>query len=545
MLKRCGLFLMGVLLVMSSCGDSKPPSFLSNPEISPNPNTSAPLVAFLECSTDEPSRVVLIVSDGKVEREIRLREDFATDHRLPVLGLVAGRAYSIRVRAVDLAGNWVEAESQLEYRTPSLPDDFPPIAVRASQPDRMEPGVTLLEVRRMRNKELYFFLAVNSRGEVIWYYRHKDSTRYLSILPNGNLLYLSNYNKAIEIRLTGEIVRQWHAAKHPNNGNPLDVSSESIPVNVETFHHEIIQVPSGNYMTLSTEMRTVNNFPKDPQNPKSQKVKANIIGDVVVEFQPDGKIVNQWNLLDLLDPNRYGYDSAGPYWDGKGYGHVQGGTKDRDHANSLRYDQSDDSIIVSARHQDAVVKFSRQTGNLVWILGPHAGWAERWQPFLLRPLGFLEWPSHQHDARITQDGSLSMFDNGNYRTWPPEPKAPAREAYSRAVEFKVDEQARTVEQVWAYGGPGPEAFFSSFQGGTEFLPITGNVLITDGGRTSTEQGEFARIAEAGRVAGRIVEVTHSESPEIVFELFVEDLSAEKPFKWCIYRSHRLPSLYFP
>ncbi len=81
MLRRCGLFLVGVFLVMNSCGDSKPPSFLSNPEISSNPNTAAPLVAFLECSTDEPSRVVLIVSDGKAEREIQLREDFSTDHR--------------------------------------------------------------------------------------------------------------------------------------------------------------------------------------------------------------------------------------------------------------------------------------------------------------------------------------------------------------------------------------------------------------------------------------------------------------------------------
>ena len=536
------LLLVGVL-VMISCGDSRPPDFVSDPSISPSPNPAVPLVAFLECRTDEPSRVVLIVSDGNGEREISPHEDFATDHRLPILGLAADTTHSIRVRAVDSEGNWVEAQDRLEYTTPALPDDFPPISVRVSQPDRMEPGVTLFEVRRMGQPELYLFLAVNSRGQVVWYYRPDDAIRYLHILPNRNLLHLSNYHKATEVRLTGEIVRQWHAAGHPNNGNPLDVPEESIPVQTETFHHEIFPTPSGNYMTLSTELRTVDDFPKDPGDPESEREKANIVGDVVVEFQPDGTVVRQWSLLDLMDPDRYGYSSAGAYWRTRGYGHIRGGTKDWGHANSLFYDQSDDSIIVSVRHQDATVKFSRETGELIWILGTQAGWAEPWQPFLLRSVGDLEWPVHQHSARMTDDGSLLLFDNGNYRSWPPEAKTPTREAYSRAVEFKIDEGAGTVKQVWAYGGPGPDAFFSSLVSEADLLPLTGNVLVTDGGRTRNERGEFADVSQASRCSARILEVTHSETPEIVFELLIEDLSAEDPLRWSVYRSQRLPDLY--
>ena len=119
------VLLMVELLVMSSCGDSRPPGFVSDPRISASPNPAVPLVAFLECSTDEPSRVVLIVSDGNGEREISPHEDFATDHRLPILGLAADTTHSIRIRAVDVAGNWVEAQDRLEHTTPALPDDFP------------------------------------------------------------------------------------------------------------------------------------------------------------------------------------------------------------------------------------------------------------------------------------------------------------------------------------------------------------------------------------------------------------------------------------
>ena len=302
-------------------------------------------------------------------------------------------------------------------------------------------------------------------------------------------------------------------------------------------------MPSGNFLVPSTELRAVDNFPTDLENPESSKQKANVIGDVVVEFQPDGTIVNQWRLLDLLDPDRYGYDSGGSFWENRGYGHIEGSTEDWSHVNSVFYHPPDDSIIVSVRHQDAVVKLSRETGELIWIMGTHTGWGDRWKPDLLNPVGELEWQHHQHAAQITPDGSLLLFDNGNHRAWPPEAKTPDKETYSRAVEFKIDEEQSTVEQVWVYGGPGPGAFFSSFVSEADLLPVTGNVLVTEGGLTRDDQGEFASGGEATRYSARIVEVLHSEAPEIVFELLIEDSAAEDPMGWTVYRSERLPDLY--
>ncbi len=541
------VFLLLGCLATSSCGDSRPPSFVSGPKVSPNPNPAVPLAAILECSTDEPSRIVLIVSDGAQEREIALDQDFATEHRLPILGLAADKTHTLTVRAVDPSGNWVEAQDSLEYTTPALPDDFPPLSVQVSKTDRMEPGVTLFEVsKRIGNEpdpDFDLILAVNSQGEVVWYYRPDHSTGDPHILSNGNLLFISNQHRAREVTLMGELVRQWHAARYPNNGDALDVPEASIAVDVETFHHDIFEMPSGNFLVPSTELRVMDNFPTDLENPESPKQKANVIGDVVVEFQPDGTIVNRWRLLDLLDADRYGYDSGGSFWENRGYGHIEGSTEDWSHVNSVFYSPPDDSIIVSVRHQDAVIKLSRETGELIWIMGTHTGWGNRWKSDLLNPVGELEWQHHQHAARITRDGSLLLFDNGNHRAWPPEAKTPDREAYSRAVEFKIDEEQGTVEQVWLYGTPGPGAFFSSFVSEADLLPVTGNVLVTEGGVTRNDEGEYASGREATRYSTRIVEVTHSDAPEIVFELLIEDPSAEDPMGWTVYRSERLPDLY--
>jgi arylsulfate sulfotransferase len=206
------------------------------------------------------------------------------------------------------------------------------------------------------------------------------------------------------------------------------------------------------------------------------------------------------------------------------------------------YEGSDDSIIVSLRHQDAVVKFSRETGEMIWIHGTHQGWKDRWKPFLLEPQGELEWQYHEHAARTTPQGTLLLFDNGNNRAWPPEQKQEAMDSYSRVVEYVIDPEAKTVSQVWKYGGPGDEIFFSPFISEADPLPATGNVLVTDGGRIRDKNGNVSDDIRGGHHWARIAEVTHANPPEKVFELVIDSPKSD-PIGWSVYRSERLPSLY--
>ena len=128
--------------------------------------------------------------------------------------------------------------------------------------------------------------------------------------------------------MLGNVVAQWHAARHPNPEAVEKVPEGSIPVETETFHHGIIQMPSGNLLVLSTELREIENYPTDPAKPDAARETAKVIGDVVVEFARDGSIVREWKLMDMLDVHRVGYDSLAPIWNDWAYTEVEGMTRD-------------------------------------------------------------------------------------------------------------------------------------------------------------------------------------------------------------------------
>lgn len=133
------------------------------------------------------------------------------------------------------------------------------------------------------------------------------------------------------------------------------------------------------------------------------------------------------------------------------------------------------------RHQEAVISFSRETGELNWILGAHNGWGEAWSDKLLNPEGEFAWPYHQHAAEVTASGSVLIFDHGNFRAIPGAPAMTVMESYSRAVEYVIDPKVGSIRQVWSYG-PDQESFYPPFISAADPQPLTGNVLITDGGR---------------------------------------------------------------
>lgn len=536
-------------LIVIGCGDSIAPTFTVAPSLTANPNPAVPLAAIVNAETDEPAALLIEVSDGKGEWTVPEPSVLATQHERPVLGFKPGRKHRLRVKARDQAGNVTAATHELEFETEPLPAGFPTVQATVSTPERMEPGVTFFALMRwpvgQPDENFGLVYAVDTAGEVVWYYRTDELTEDVHPLPNGNLLCGIGHNRAVEMDMLGNVVKRWHASQHPNPKAVAKVPEGSIPVETETFHHEMIQMPSGNMMVLSTEMRRIEDYPADPNKPDGGAQPANVIGDLVVEFTPDGSIVQQWKLMDMLDIYRVGYDSHSPVWNIWAYTEVKGGTKDWAHGNSLFYNSADDSILVSLRHLDAVVKFSRQTGKLVWILGTHEGWKDPWKPYLLEPQGEVAWQYHQHAARITPTGTLMLFDNGNNRSWPPHKKQDGKDSYSRVVEYAIDDEAKTVRETWKYGGPGDEIYFSPFISEADPLPKTGNVLVTDGGRVRDKEGNPSDDIQGGRHWARIVEVTHTTPPEKVYELIIDNPDKESPIGWAVYRSERLPSLYAP
>ena len=224
---------------------------------------------------------------------------------------------------------------------------------------------------------------------------------------------------------------------------------------------------------------------------------------------------------------------------GKGYKD----TYDWSHANGVVYDAADDAILVSVRHQDAVIKFSRATGEVTWILGDHGNWKAPWADKLLKPADGLEWQYHQHNVTVTGDGRVMVFDNGSFRAVPHNKPRAAPENFSRAAEFAVDEANMSVSAQWSFDAGRDTKYYSTFVGGATRLPETGNTFVTFGGVTYEDDGTPADNNQVHRVMARHVEVTGDSSAEKVFELAIEDPSESDAIRWFSFRGEHVTSLY--
>jgi len=119
------VFLLLGCLATSSCGDSRPPSFVSGPRVSPNPNPAVPLAAILECSTDEPSRIVLIVSDGEQEREIAVGQVLQPSTDYPFWDSLLIRLTLSQFVPSTLQGIGLRPRTHWNTRRPPCPMIFP------------------------------------------------------------------------------------------------------------------------------------------------------------------------------------------------------------------------------------------------------------------------------------------------------------------------------------------------------------------------------------------------------------------------------------
>jgi arylsulfate sulfotransferase len=174
-----------------------------------------------------------------------------------------------------------------------------------------------------------------------------------------------------------------------------------------------------------------------------------------------------------------------------------------------------------------VVKIDRDH-RLKWILAPHRGWGKAGpagdgpdtSSFLLtatpgdgRPyppdvqMGLanveqgrsFDWPWGQHAIELLSNGDLAMFDNGFNLLFRGQ-----QAGFSRAVEYRVDEEARTVRQVWEYGADRGTDYYSSIISDVDTLPRTGNRLVTSGSIRDSSNGPHAYVTEITYPAGKTI-----------------------------------------
>src|SRR6185295_894055 len=238
--------------------------------------------------------------------------------------------------------------------------ELPPIRVARCDATRRERGLMLFNVRgdsRASEGPAHrgWLLGVDQFGALSCIHRSDRPVQGVRLKPDGHLLVTIVDGLLLEMTLDGRILRQWYATgRYRDRAPPKD----AIPVEAETFHHGVNLGPDGSMLLLSMEIREYDNWPGSVTDPGAPHERAKVVGDIVMEVRPDGSKLNEWRLLDLIDPYRVSYGSRANYWAVRGYH----GTMDWCHANGTAYDARDDAILVSLRTQDAIIKVDRKSG---------------------------------------------------------------------------------------------------------------------------------------------------------------------------------------
>ncbi len=527
--------------MLLGCGSG--PQFSTPPSVAANPNPTVPQAAVVRFEANGPVATTLTVSDGERTWELVYGPERSPSDGLPVIGMKADRDHQIEVR-IDSDGGSATA-GPLSFRTPPLPDDpdaFPPLEVTVSQPDRMEPGFTIFNPRRNKQGDLRFgtgfgmLVAVDHAGEVLWYYRNDSRISDFERLRNGNLIYVTHDHRLVEIDWLGNVQRQWYAGGRPEGAVEGGVGVAG----TVSFHHEVDELPSGNLVVLGSEVRELENWYTSETDPNAPRKTQKVMGDVIAEFDAaSGEVTWEWKAFDALPTERLAYETFEGYWTRRGFPEVKA---DWSHANNLIYDETDDAYLINFRYQAAIVKIDRKTKEIVWILADPDDWGELADK-VLKPVGDTRLPYHQHSPQPTPQGTLLVFDNGNYQARPfAKPKPPA-ETYSRAVEYRIDGTSGTVEQLWESEPQNPNSVVSYAMGDVDWQNQTGNVLAGYGfviPRARIADGSWQwSSGSAVNPWTQVREYARGPQPRLVWEIVVD--SGDRGIGWALFGVERYPS----
>lgn len=402
---------------------------IDEPNIILNPYEISPLTALVMFETnDYVSPTVTVVGKSEKTTYTHTFKESKT-HYLEILGLYPDYNNEVIISYGDVT-------KKIYIQTGKLPNNF------------VMPSSIYKDEDKLDN-ELYFYTpssigytcAYDINGDVRWYLTESFIWE-INRLRNGNLLLSTDklvnnpyYTTGLyEMNMLGKIYFEYN----------IDGG----------YHHDYYEMPNGNILVLS------NNFANGT------------VEDYVVELDlRDGSIVKKFDLTNILPMNEGESENSTTY--------------DWFHNNSVWYDEKSNSITLSGRHMDAVINISYDTGKLNWIIGDSTNYSSEWQKYFFKPIGDnFEWQWSQHSAKITPDGYVFIFDNGNNKSKIKEKYVDASNSYSRGVMYKIDTVNMTIEQIWEYGKERGSDFYS---------PYISNVLYLEENHFVVHSGGIVKV----------------------------------------------------
>lgn len=427
--------------------------------LSPNPNNVLSALAEVR-SENAATLAVEYGADSLFQQSTPVTQVRGNTTPLAVLGLSPSTKYFMRVRAISSTGHNATSAAQA-FTTATLPGNLPQLTVIKNE--LPSPGLVMLGFTALNNFVKSQVAVVNNDGRVMWYRQFARPVIDFQKQTNGHYTVYSSLDDSpahfYELDQAGNVLQEFYASAGRATGA-----------------HEL-RLFDGRYCLFGLEDRSmdltgIGGLPN-----------ATVRGMVIEYHRSNSSFF--WSTFEHLEVNEASPDINTQVADVSPW-----------HCNAIEVDR-DDHLLVSFRNSDQIVKINSQTGAIIWRLGGK----KNDFTFVNDPLnGF----SHQHGIRRLANGNVILFDNGNLHTPPT----------SRAVEYRLDEQAKTATLVWEYRHE--PALFGFAMGFAQRLE-NGNTLICYG------------------IAQRIIEVDASGNK-------VWDLRIDEPNRFA-YRAFRIESLY--
>ncbi len=459
-----------------------------NPMIIQDPYGEAPLTALAKFRTEQPSRITVTVASRSEAQDItHTYSAFNQEHEVPVLGLYPSTENEVTIEAEDRQGN-VQVNT-VSIETSDTLASAHDREIVTSSPEEMEPGLTFL----IPGKSNVY--GVDEEGDIRWY-SSRTGGFVFKRLSNGNLLLGASESAdkrndyLFETDMLGKVQHQYKI----NLPNYEDTN---------VIHHDAIELPNNNLLV------TVH----DNSNAYEE--------DTMVEIDRNtGETVETLDLKDIFPSEAYEEYSGPNESDG-----------DWMHQNAIWYDEENKSILVSGRHQSAVLSLTYPDMNINWILAAPEGWSESMADKVLEPKSEnLKYPGAQHAPMILPDQDnnpatkdVLLFDNNRAVTRGDDSLS---RDFSQGIQYRINEEEGTVQTVWNYGEERGKKFFSNVVGDADFLYETNNRLLTSGYQ-KVEDGYQATVVE-----------TAGDTQNVVYELELSGI--KKGDGRVVYRAERMP-----
>ena len=387
----------------------------------------------------------------------------AVAHRPERGGTFAARVERRTGEAVEIRARSAHGRVRI-YHVRCLPESFPAWTVARHGRPQAEWYVTT-PVSPPSGGYVAIF---DAHGAPVWWHR-SESARFMpwdaKLLPGGLLAWGHNFGDPFGTLAAGAFEERTLDDRRVRlirtRGSPTDM-------------HDLERLPDGHLLAITYRPRDGVDMSRYGWSRRQR-----VFDGMIQELTPGGGVAWRWSSRGHVSPSE-----TQPEWRYRDNPDAPPALRGVDlvHINSV--EPHGDGLIVSGRHLNAIFRIDRPTGAVDWKLGGSFVPGES--------LGVVGSAADrlfggQHDARVLDDGTVTVYDNRARADGPP-----------AAERFRIDPVARTATRIEHVTNPAVRR--SGWGGSARKLPGGDWVIWWGGTGLMTEQTPAGRVVLALRLS---------------------------------------------